>query len=250
MGVRTYDESDLRYEQVGKAVRLKWPNDVYSLTPEAFAENLTSSDSRGSERRGDVGDSRDTEIQLGDYTKIGGILVNTTYASGDDETNDSSTSTNGDSASPSYKVVLGIGLNVANALPTTSLNALVDAYNASTSGSSAASTEPPLPHFHAPHLLARILTTFSTLYSRFRRQGWVASGLEKLYEELWLHAGQVVVLEEEGGVRARVKGLTRDWGLLRAEEVGRGGGGAGKEFALQSDGNSFDFLRGLVRRKL
>jgi biotin--protein ligase len=59
-----------------------------------------------------------------------------------------------------------------------------------------------------------------------------------------------VTLEAEGGVRARIKGITRDWGLLVAEELGWEDQWTGKRWTLQSDSNSFDFFRGLVRRKV
>ena len=47
-----------------------------------------------------------------------------------------------------------------------------------------------------------------------------------------------------------IKGITRDWGLLVAEELGWEDRGTGKVWTLQSDSNSFDFFRGLVRRKV
>jgi biotin--protein ligase len=50
-------------------------------------------------------------------------------------------------------------------------------------------------------------------------------------------------------VRARVLGITRDWGMLRAEETDAEGRGTGKIWTLQSDENSFDFWKGLVRRR-
>lgn len=59
-----------------------------------------------------------------------------------------------------------------------------------------------------------------------------------------------MVLEAEGGVRARIKGITRDWGLLLAEELGSGDRATGKIWTLQSDSNSFDFFKGLVKRKV
>ena len=59
-----------------------------------------------------------------------------------------------------------------------------------------------------------------------------------------------MTLENEGGKRARVKGITRDWGLLRAEELGWEDRGTGKVWELQSDSNSFDFLKGLLRKRV
>ena len=126
---------------------------------------------------------------------------------------------------------MGVGLNTTNAAPTTSLNAL----------------QPPAP-FTVEKLLARILTTFSTLYNGFLQTGF-NRGLEELYYSHWLHSDQIVTLEAEGGARARIKGITNDWGLLVAEELGWEDRPTGKKWQLQSDSNSFDFFKGLVKRK-
>ncbi|KAG9192982.1 biotin---protein ligase [Alternaria panax] len=156
--------------------------------------------------------------------KIGGILVNSSYSGS------------------TYDVVTGIGLNLNNALPTTSLNQLTKACN------------PPLRDFTPEKLLASILAQFETLYSTFCQQGF-NHDMESFYYANWLHTDQLVTLEDQQGVqsgcRARIKGITRDWGLLLAEEVREvDGRGTGKVVQVQSDGNSFDFFRGLVRRKV
>lgn len=74
--------------------------------------------------------------------------------------------------------------------------------------------------------------------------------MEEQYYRAWLHTDQIVELECEGGIKARIKGITRDWGLLLAEELGWQDRPTGKVVSLQSDSNSFDFFRGLVRRKV
>lgn len=153
------------------------------------------------------------------YVKVGGILANCAYSAG------------------SYQIVLGIGINTNNGRPTTSLDALLPAHN------------PSLPPFRIERLLARILTRLETLYSQFIRRGFTRE-LEEKYYEHWLHSDQMVTLEGEGGVRAKVVGITRDWGLLKAEEVGFDGRPTGRVWALQSNENSFDFWRGLVKRKV
>jgi biotin--protein ligase len=167
------------------------------------------------------------------YVKIGGILSNCAYSNGN------------------YQVVLGIGINTTNARPTTSLDALVDSINADRAkkGQSQA-----LPKFRIERLLARILTRLEVLYGEFCRYGF-SRDLEEQYYKSWLHTNQVVTLEAEGGVKARVLGITRDWGMLKAEELRDDGvNGAmratGKVWALQSDENSFDFWKGLVKRKV
>ena len=161
------------------------------------------------------------------YVKVAGILANCAYSAGN------------------YQVVLGIGINTNNARPTTSLDAVLPLLN-----SSGKKLEP----FRIERLLARILTRLEVLYGEFCRNGF-SRDLEGKYYQHWLHSNQIVTLEAEGGVRARVVGITRDWGMLMAQEVaGDGSSGAlrptGKVWALQSDENSFDFWRGLVKRKI
>ena len=64
------------------------------------------------------------------------------------------------------------------------------------------------------------------------------------------NSDQIVTVESEGGLRARIKGITRDWGLLFAEELDRDERSTGHMIALQSDSNSFDFFKGLIKRKV
>ncbi|KAG9244913.1 biotin-protein ligase [Calycina marina] len=156
-----------------------------------------------------------TEPTAKKYVKIGGILVNSSYSSG------------------SYDLVIGIGINTTNAAPTTSLNALIPA---------------SLTPFTLERLLARILTKFETIYNSFCRTGFNRD-LEEMYYKHWLHTDQIVTLEQEGGVRARIKGITRDWGQLKAEELGWEDRPTGRMWELQSDSNSFDFMKGLLKRK-
>lgn len=120
-----------------------------------------------------------------------------------------------------YISVVGIGLNLSNAALTTSLNALL----------------PPE------------VMTFEGLYTRFLRVGF-NKDFEKLYYRDWLHMDQIVTLEAEGSVRARIKGITRGFGLLIAEELGWEDRPTGKLWQLQRDSNSFDFFKRLVKRKI
>lgn len=149
--------------------------------------------------------------------KIGGILVNSSYSG------------------TNYDVVCGIGLNLANPLPTTSLNMLASAANLKT--------------FTYEKLLASILAQFESLYTAFCSRGF-SRDMEGDYYDAWLHSDQIVTLETHEGARARIKGITRDWGLLLAEELGWEDRPTGRIIQLQSDSNSFDFFKGLVRRKV
>lgn len=151
------------------------------------------------------------------YTKISGILVNTHY--------------DADRDSPEFLSVVGIGINTHNAAPTISLNSL----------------RPPAS-FTLERLLARVLTTFSHIYQQFCHNGW-DEDLQTRYYRHWLHDEQIVTLEAEGGMRARILGISTDWGLLKVEELGWEDRPTGRTWQLQSDSNSFDFFHGLIKRK-
>jgi len=157
------------------------------------------------------------ESDNGQYVKIGGILVNSIWAGGD------------------YTLVVGIGINVSNAAPTTGLNILAKGKR--------------LEPFQGEKLLAKILTCLETIYAKFCKEGW-SRDLEIDYYKSWLHGDQIVTLEAEGGVKAKIKGITRDFGMLLAEELGWEDRPTGKMWQLQSDSNSFDFFKGLLKRKL
>ena len=115
-------------------VKIKWPNDVYALDPAANTKVHSSERTK--------------------YVKIGGILVNSSYSGGD------------------YNLVAGVGMNVANVSPTTSLDAMAKAHG--------------LPPFQMEKLLASILTCFERIYNEFCREGW-SKNLESQYYKEWLH---------------------------------------------------------------
>ncbi len=158
-----------------------------------------------------------SEANNAQYVKIGGVLVNSIWAGGD------------------YTLVVGIGINVANAAPTTGLNTLARGNG--------------LEPFQGEKLLATILVSLETMYAKFCRDGW-SRDFEVDYYKSWLHSDQIVTLEAEGGVKAKIKGITRDFGMLLAEELGWEDRPTGKMWQLQSDSNSFDFFKGLLKRKL
>jgi len=65
-----------------------------------------------------------------------------------------------------------------------------------------------------------------------------------------LHSDQIVTLETEGGVRARVRGITMEDGLLKVDELNDQARETGRKFTLQTDNNSFDFFKGLLKKKV
>ncbi|TGZ83394.1 class II aaRS and biotin synthetase [Ascodesmis nigricans] len=175
-------------------VKLKWPNDIYAKDP-----------------------------KTGEYTKIVGILVQSTFLSN------------------SFHLVVGCGINTSNPHPSTSLNTILSQLH------------PALPPFSLPRLLAAILVTFEEMYLRFCRpssgleSSFVSSGLRDEYHEMWLHSGQEVTLEMEGNERGKVVGLDGEWGLLEIDMLE--GREKGRRVRVQPDGNGFDFFTGLVRKK-
>jgi biotin--protein ligase len=195
-GIKTYEGS--LYKDM--PVKLKWPNDIYALDPVKIAEG--------------GGDKREN------YSKIGGILVNSHYDS------------------KNFLMVTGCGINTNNAAPTTSLSQLIPHL-----------PRKGLPPFTLEKLLARILTVFEELYTHFLESGF-DEYLEELYYQQWLHNDQIVTLETEHDASARIKGITRDYGLLIADELGWEDRPTGKTFTLMSDSNSFDFFKGLLKRKV
>ena len=215
-------------------VKLKWPNDIYARDASSGVGGNNNKNNK----------NNDNSTKPG-YVKIGGILSYCAFQNGH------------------YQVVLGIGLNAVNKRPTTSLEALVSpALREKILGPDAASTKQVINN---EKLLASVLVHLEALYKQFCRQGF-SGELERRYYRHWLHTNQVVTLEAVAGTpRARVLGISADWGLLQVAEVVqtvgasslRGGEGednaeerlTGRVWKLQSDENSFDYWKGLVRTK-
>lgn len=209
------------YAAVGGKVRLKWPNDIYAqVTSDA-----------GGQRKG-------VFEHLGKkWAKMGGILVNSQYMDGN------------------WSLVVGCGVNCLNALPTVSLSALIDEYNAAHSTS--------LPHISQERLAGAILGTFERLWEEFLHTGsW--SSFAVRYRQIWLHSDQAALLTTvDPPVPIRIVGITSDTGMLRAvpddgssvmtsedaQAWGTSSSGKGWAWDLQPDGNSFDMLQGLIKTK-
>ncbi|KAK9319739.1 biotin-protein ligase [Lipomyces orientalis] len=159
------------------------------------------------------------------YLKIAGILVNSNFANNE------------------YLLVVGCGINTANEAPTTSLNTLVAAANVKRRREVRQALEP----FKIERLFAKIMWMFERMYNIFKVQGFYA--FEEMYYARWLHTDAIVRLEMHGGTRAKIKGISMDYGMLVVEEVSFDGVSTGKKFTLQPDGNSFDMLKGLLKKK-
>ncbi|OWB54507.1 biotin-protein ligase activity protein [[Candida] boidinii] len=159
------------------------------------------------------------------YTKIGGILINTNVF---DEC---------------YYLIAGCGINISNAAPTTSVNLVIDKMNELNK----ANGRPLLDRISTEKFVAKFLAIFDSMFNKFKVYGF--HPFMDLYYQRWLHTDQYVNIQYEGNVRAKITGISPDWGMLCAKEVDQYGNFTGASFELQPDGNSFDMFNGLISRK-
>nr|XP_016464937.1 PREDICTED: biotin--protein ligase 2-like isoform X2 [Nicotiana tabacum] len=150
--------------------------------------------------------------------KVGGILSTSVYRS------------------KKFYVSAGVGLNVGNEKPTTCLNAVLKKVN------------PLSRELKREDVIAAFFNKFENLYDVFSEQGFQA--LEGLYYRTWLHSGQRVIVQERSGDQDQfvetvvtIQGLTSSGYLLGITDDGQ-------MCELHPDGNSFDFFKGLIKRKM
>lgn len=125
-------------------------------------------------------------------------------------------------------------MNVDNEKPTTCLNAVLRELSA------AACT------LRREDIVAAFLNKFEIFYDLFINGGFQT--LEELYYKTWLHSGQRVIIQEKNENQVvenvvTIQGLTSSGYLLAIGEDNQ-------MCELHPDGNSFDFFKGLVKRKL
>ncbi|KAI0654143.1 class II aaRS and biotin synthetase [Cubamyces menziesii] len=177
--------------EVGARVRIKWPNDIYVEMP-----------------------------GTGEKKKIGGILVNTSFGTGNVE------------------LVIGCGLNVLNPPPIPSLVQLLQP------GSE--------QHPTMERTLAAIMAHFEPMWKTFVAARGSFEPFMDLYLDRWLHSDQLVTLTTVTPPRkVRIVGITPEHGLLRTipERDGWSGEQNMDYIDLQPDGNSFDLMAGLIKTK-
>ncbi|KAI3694942.1 hypothetical protein L1987_77926 [Smallanthus sonchifolius] len=148
-----------------------------------------------------------------DGLKVGGILCTSTYRS------------------KKFNISAGVGLNVDNDKPTTSLN---EALQKLTCGY----------QLRREDIISTFFNKFESLFHILINQGF--QPLEELYYKTWLHSGQRIVVQDQTlpiENVVTVQGLTSSGYLLAIADDG-------EMYELHPDGNSFDFFKGLVRRKL
>jgi biotin-(acetyl-CoA carboxylase) ligase len=127
------------------------------------------------------------------------------------------------------------GLNLDNDLPTLSVNQVVREHNAA-HGSN-------LQPLSLEQTLAAIMNQFELLWTTFNAEGFHNSAVGNAYYLLWLHSNQEVTIEGFAGT-FRITGVDEQGYLLVMNTA------TGETMSLESDGNSFDMSRNLVKRKM
>jgi biotin--protein ligase len=123
-----------------------------------------------------------------------------------------------------FVVTVGVGLNVTNAEPSARLQQL---FGDRPEGAT------------REGLLAAFFSVFEEMLDVFDRDGFAPFVAD--YERSWMHGGQRLQLED--GTRVTVEGLAPQ-GLLRARDE------RGATYELHPDGNSLDWFKGLVKKKV
>lgn len=207
-------------------VRIKWPNDLYALSPKYYQKANLSIVGRGMGQGSQAQVVSVSDIDPA-YMKIAGLLVNSNFI------NDS------------YTLLLGCGLNVSHDGPTTSLNSWIELLNIEREAARLDRLEP----IEIEKLQALYMNHLETYIRKFIDYG--ASSVLSDYYRLWLHSNQIVTLMDHNNARAVITGITEDYGLLVAKELVSGSNTqfTGSVYHLQPDGNSFDIFKGLISKK-
>lgn len=99
------------------------------------------------------------------------------------------------------------------------------------------------PPFTPEDALAAIMNAFEPMWEQFLSEESFDPFLDA-YLASWIHSGQVITLEESGQ-KAEILGISLDHGFLIVSLLD----GSRQMIELQPDGNSFDMLQGLIKRK-
>ena len=65
----------------------------------------------------------------------------------------------------------------------------------------------------------------------------------------YFHRNQIVTLETRNNQRARIIGVTSDFGLLKVNTINDDNDNLEEIITLQPDGNSFDMMKGMISHK-
>ena len=177
--------------------------------------------------------------------KIGGVLCESRY----------------DAESKRYVITSGIGLNVDNKEPTDCINAIIrrmmdnavgDGDGADDDGDGDEKEVDQLALLSREEILCCFANHFERIYEGLQQHGFAA--LKEKYLRYWMHSGQKVSVDQDAQGMGGQKGPCSDkieMFIVGVSDDGQlmGQNAKGDSFELHPDGNSFDFLQGLICRK-
>ncbi|OLY78287.1 Biotin-protein ligase [Smittium mucronatum] len=134
-----------------------------------------------------------------------------------------------------FSVFIGLGINVNNPKPTTSLNSIIEEYNKKNGTR--------LREISMEEMMASYLEKLEEFYYTFLNRGF--EPFVDLYYKHWLHSGQIVSLKNHDYTRVKIVGISLSDGYLVSKSLEN----PSIEYTLHPDGNSFDFLNGLIGNK-
>lgn len=165
----------------------------------------------------DIGIKWPNDLYAAKQIKLGGILTTSTIHS--------------DVAI----INIGCGINLSNSDPTTCINDLIKEYNRKNGTQ--------LKQLPYEKFLAVTFSRFEDLFNSIQKNG--TDELFPLYYKHWLHSDAEVTVSTSAGDSKQVKILGIDqYGFLEVESS------SGEKSSVQSDGNSFDMLKGLIAPKI
>ena len=149
-----------------------------------------------------------------------------------------------DANSKKYLITSGVGLNVSNKEPTICINDIIQ--NAADNDEKMNDNKSALNGLilSREEILSRFVNIFESIFEELVQNGF--GNLKEKYLKYWMHSGQKVIVNQDdeklGQMEMFIIGVSDSGQLL-------GQNAKGDQFELHPDGNSFDFLQGLICRK-
>ena len=162
------------------------------------------------------------DVYVNKKTKICGIMCQSVYTNG------------------VFDITSGIGINISNRKPTTCIEHEVKEITGETVHLSRSEI---YPHFiYRAELLGRYIRIWNRCFLRFSKEGFKPF-IEHYYSK-WLHTNQAVnVVNDKGGYDSVIiKGIGETGYLIVVDANGN-------TLELLPDGNTFNFLEGLISKK-
>ncbi|KAF2073890.1 hypothetical protein CYY_004814 [Polysphondylium violaceum] len=171
----------------------------------------------------------------GGNLKIGGILCQSNYLNNE------------------FDVVAGVGLNISNDEPTTSLNKMIRDHLASSTSTTTENSsdskqeQQPQIYITREQVLSKFFTIFEEMYIQFNKQGF--DPFVQRYLNVWMHSNQIVTIKENDK-KVKIIGLEKN-GFLKAVEVDPISLNeiSPMTFELHPDGTSFDINELVLKKK-